>query len=171
MSLLPMPELFDKNEWFIIISLLVTIPPVKWLPIRFPLSITLLLLLFPVTVSRVVDKVISAPGLDFYDVVDTGKFEFFDLIAYILYAPFGYFFIYIYDYYRWSRYKLAAYILFSSLLGWGYEAVCVYFDVFEYKAYESPYSFPVYLISQSLTLLFFHYIFTAHKDLKSNEFY
>ena len=50
-----LPEKFDQNEWFILVSLIITFSIVWMLPKRFPLSITLLLMLFSSTVARLFD--------------------------------------------------------------------------------------------------------------------
>ncbi|MGM0838572.1 MAG: hypothetical protein ACQEV7_20760 [Bacillota bacterium] len=99
-DLLPLPKNFDENEWFFIISLVLFIFGYLLLPKKFNSSITILLFLFGPAVARVADKILASPKTNFYDVVDTGKYELFDVISYPLYSFSSYFFIYIYSHFQ-----------------------------------------------------------------------
>ncbi len=66
--MLVLPEDFDTNEWFITISIAVTYTFMLSLPKRFPLSITLLMLLFSMTYAQVIDHILAETKFDLYDI-------------------------------------------------------------------------------------------------------
>ncbi|WP_163100539.1 hypothetical protein [Peribacillus alkalitolerans] len=158
MKALPLPKSFDENEWFVIILLLVMGTLIIWTPKKFPPSITILLLLFPTTSARLIDKFLSAPDKDYYDVFDGPAFELFDLLAYSIYAPFGYFFIYIYTHFKFKGIKLVFYILVCSFLAIGFERMTHHFHLFKYKDFTLTQAYVFYVASQISTILFYHVI-------------
>lgn len=160
---LPLPKNFDENEWFFIISLLIFIGVYFLLQKKFNASITILLFIFGAVVARIADKLLASPKTNYYDVVDTGKYELFDLISYPLYSFSSYFFIYIYSHFQFKRSGLILYIIFSSIGGIAYEYLGSYFKYFKYDEWNVFYSFSVYLIVQPLTILFFHGLTYLHK--------
>jgi hypothetical protein len=166
MSFLPFPKEFDQNEWYIILSALALLFLLIKLPRRFPGSITVLVILFTVSVSRVTDHLLAGPHKDFYDIMDSGKFELFDLFSYIPYAPFGYVFIYFYDKLQLRGMKLAFYIICLSFGAILFERLVStqYINFLQYKSWNMLYSLPVYLIVQPLTILFFNLVKTIHQD-------
>jgi len=153
-----LPKDFDQNEWFVILWLIITIFVVLILPKRFPRSIMTLIFIFSSTEARLFDHILSFPKLDLYDVMDGPTFELFDLLVYVLYAPFGYFFIYFYDRLDVRGCWIVFYIIICSIGGTVYEWIAEYFHVFTYKGWHTSYSFTIYLITQSTTLLFYKYI-------------
>jgi phosphatidylglycerophosphate synthase len=160
MNFLPFPKEFDQNEWFIIISALALLFLLYKKPKRFSWSITILLLFFTVSVARVADHLLAGPHKDFYDIMDTGKYELFDLFSYIPYAPFGYVFIYIYDKFQLKGMLLLFYIICCSVGSSAFEYMIStpYIHFLHYKNWNAIISFPVYLVVQPLTILFFHFI-------------
>ena len=172
MTILPLPEKFDANEWFILFHILALVILLYKLPKRFPTSITILLLMFTVTVARVVDHVIAGPHVDLYDIMDSGDFELFDLLCYVPYAPFGYVFIYIYDKFQLKGISLILYIVLSSIGSIGFEWLTgtSYISYLKYSSWKPIYSLPIYLLIQPCTILFFHLIKSIHeKSLTSVE--
>lgn len=163
MKALPLPKSFDENEWFVIILLIISSAIIYWLPKRFPTSITILLLLFPSTSARLIDKFLSAPDTDYYDVFDTSAFELFDLLSYTMYAPFGYIFIYLYDHFKPIGIKLVFYIIVSSLFAISFEWVTHQFHLFEYKNFTFTQAYVFYVSSQISTVLFYHVILILRK--------
>lgn len=165
MNFLPFPRDFDQNEWYIIISAIILVLLLHKLPKRFPGSVTVLLLLFTVSVARVTDHLLAGPHKDFYDIMDTGKYELFDLFSYIPYAPFGYLFIYFYDKHRLNGLLLALYIVCCSIGGIIVEWLVStsYIGFLQYKNWNVFNSLPVYLIVQPLTILFFKLVKSLHE--------
>ncbi|EKN64737.1 hypothetical protein BABA_22653 [Neobacillus bataviensis LMG 21833] len=164
--MLPFPERFDSNEWFIIISLLVTYAIIFILPKRFPHTISLIMLLFSMTYVQVLDHILAGLSFDLYDINDVEKYEWLDLITWFLYPPFGYILVYFFD--RWSVRSVGVfwYILLWAFIAVGEEALSLKFNIFTYTGWKLPYSFPVYLITLSIYLLFFLYIKSTFEKLK-----
>ncbi|WP_462411585.1 hypothetical protein [Neobacillus sp. Marseille-QA0830] len=158
-----LPQNFDQNEWFIILWLVISCTIVWFLPKRYPLSITILMMVYSATVARFSDHLLSIPQSDLYDVMDGPKFELFDLFSYALYAPFGYLFVYFFERLNIKGLWIAVYIVICSFGGTGFEWIAKYFNVFTYKGWLISYSFTVYLIVQTFTVLFYKYIKYVHK--------
>lgn len=150
---------FNQNDWFVVIMCLLLIGIIFFLPKRFTRPVTCLLLLYSVTVATILDNTIAAHLFDFYDIMDGPAYTFMDLVVYLLYAPFGYFFIYIYDRFQLTGRKAVIYVLLFSLFSLAFEWLCVRFGVFHYKmGYGMYYSYCIYLFVQTLTIFFYRYI-------------
>jgi hypothetical protein len=162
--MMPLPQKFDANEWFLIIWLIISYVVALSLPKRFPSSLTLLYMLYGPIAARISDHVLSSPKYDLYTLMDTEKYELFDAITYFLYAPFSYIFIYLFD--RWGirGYWILLYILISTSLGTMFEWLNEYFHVFTYKGWKLMYSFTVYLIVQCIILLFYQLVKRSYQS-------
>ena len=154
--------IIHQNDWFVGVFLLVSLLIVFRLPRRFPLSISILVSLFAITVSRLADHLLAGPHVDLYDIMDGNKIEYADLFTYLLYAPAAYVFIYVYDWLKPKGIFFTLYILVCSIGGITVEWTAHLFDVFTYKEWNIFYSFTVYLIVQPLTIWFFHLIKNRH---------
>lgn len=155
--MLPLPQKFDGNEWFVIIGIIASYTLVFLLPKRFPASISILLMMFGSTVARISDHLLAAPRVDMYNLMDTPNFDFFDLILYLLYAPFSYFFVYFFVKFKIKGYGILFYIIGWTLVGTMFEWLTKQFHVFIYHGWHLAYSFTVYFIIQTLTLIFYKY--------------
>lgn len=155
--MLPLPNEHDANEWLLLAIFAGSLLLVR-LPKRFPTSMTFLIMLFGSFFARVLDHLFAAPPLDLYDVMDQGAYELYDVFTYFMFAPFAYLFVYLYDRWRIQHLSAIGYILAWSLLGTGVEWIASLFGIYTYKEWKIAYSFPVYLIVQFSTLLFFHYV-------------
>jgi hypothetical protein len=166
MNLLPFPKKFDQNEWFILLSLAVLVLLLIFLPKRFPTSITILLLAFSMAIARVIDHLLAGPSINFYDVLDSGKYELFDILCYVPYAPFAYIFVYLYDYWKIKGIYTSLYVLIVSLMGIGFEWLTTtpLIDFFKYHHWNVIYSLPIYLAIQPITLLFYQLIIKFHDE-------
>jgi hypothetical protein len=153
-----MPERFDGNDWFILISMLVAYGLVWFLPRAFPRSISLLVMIFSLSVAKGTDNTLGIKPFDLYDTNQLPKFDWTDLFTWLLYPAFGYLLIYFYQRLRIHGAAIPVYILIWASFATVYEAVSVYYQVFQYKGWTLHYSFVVYLLVQSLTLIFFHWI-------------
>jgi accessory gene regulator protein AgrB len=164
MNLLPLPKNFDQNEWVIIISCIALLLLLYIFPKRFPTSISILIIAFSIVVARVVDHLLAGPDINFYDVLDSGDYELFDLFSYIPYAPFAYVFVYLYDKLQIRGVYTSLYIIIFSLIAIGVEWITTssFIHYFHYYSWEILYSFPIYLVIQPLTLLFYHFIIKVH---------
>ncbi|MDP4147072.1 MAG: hypothetical protein Q8936_21795 [Bacillota bacterium] len=167
-KVLPLPISFDQNEIFVVITILIGSFIVFLLPKRFPGAITILLLIEPGLVARISDHFLASPQMlgsqyDLYDILDTGKVDFFDLITYFMYSPLGYIFIYIYDRYKTKGMYFTLYIFFSSLFATAFEWSAMKFKVFTYKHWNLSFSFIAYLITLSMSILFLNLIKRLYK--------
>ncbi|MBT2215724.1 hypothetical protein KK120_07805 [Virgibacillus dakarensis] len=161
--MISLPIAFDENEVYIIIWLILSFCLFFLLPKRFPLSITIVMMLLGVVIAKLFDHLLSSPELNFYNLMDTGKYELFDIISYCLYAPFAYFFIYFFDKLHIRGLGIFLYILVWSWIGIMFEGISVIFHFFNYHGWKLTYSFGVYLITQSLTLLLFRFLMHVHQ--------
>ncbi|MFJ5714076.1 hypothetical protein [Neobacillus sp. NPDC093127] len=164
--MLVFPEKFDSNEWFILISLIVSYTCIFILPRRFPYSVTLIMLLFSMAYAQIIDHILAGQSLDLYDINDVEKYELFDLITWFLYPPFGYIFVYFYDKWRVRSVGVFWYILLWAFIAMGEEVLSLKFHIFTYENWKLSYSFPVYLITLSIYLLFFVYIKGQFEKMK-----
>jgi hypothetical protein len=156
-TIMPFTEkAFDFNDYFIIASILVLYAIMYFLPKRLPVSTTVLLMLFATAVPMVLDNAIGSHTIDLYDIMDGPAYSVMDYTVYLLYAPFAYFFIYLYVLFRVKGFGNAFYIMIFSLFGIAFEWVCLQAGVFHYKdAYNTYYSFPIYLMTQTGFLMFY----------------
>lgn len=159
---------FGRNDYFVIITVLILFTIMYFLPKRFPQIVTCLILLFGLTVASVLDNSLAIYEFDFYDIMDGPAYSFMDIVMYLLYMPFGYFFLYLYDQFQLRGKATVLYIFGWSILAVGFEALCSYYGVFHYKkGYEIYYSFPVYLCVMPLTIAFFHLISSKDQPNKN----
>ncbi|MDQ0191555.1 hypothetical protein JI721_10200 [Alicyclobacillus cycloheptanicus] len=166
--MLPWPQSFDANEWFILITLLIGYVCVALLPKRYPNAVATLIALFCVSVAIILDHSIATPPLDLYDVNDFKKYELMDVITYFMYSPYALICAYLYDRLRPQRLFLAAYIVGWSALATLFEWIASLCHVFTYTHWSFLSSFCVYLIATPAQLAFFRYTmryFDQHREM------
>ncbi|WP_186578750.1 hypothetical protein [Aquibacillus kalidii] len=150
------PEKFDQNEWFILVFLIIMYAVVFLTPKRFPISTSILVMLFAATVGRVSDHLLSAPQYNLYNIMDQGKYEIFDMLTYILYGAFAYILVYIYDKLGVRHMWTLLYIVVCSVLSVLFESISLTFDVFLYNKWKPIYSLSYYLVMEAMTIYFFN---------------
>ncbi|UFU01126.1 hypothetical protein KO561_09390 [Radiobacillus kanasensis] len=153
--LLHFPEAFDKNEWAVIIGILINIIIFMCLPKRIPKEITPLIILLSMSYPKILDHSLAVSPLNYYDIMDSTKYEIFDLLLYGVYPAFGYLFVYILDYFKLKGFQLFWYLLAWNLFAVGVEYLLIKLGIFVYKGWSLAYSLPIYTIVLSLTLLFY----------------
>ncbi|TLS49745.1 hypothetical protein FE782_24060 [Paenibacillus antri] len=146
---------FDQNEWFLLISLAIAYTTVFRLPRLFPKSIALLIGLFSISLAKGADHTLGVAPLDYYDTNEIPVFDVSDFATWFLYPAAGYLYIYFYHRLRIAGPAIPVYVLVGSALGVCFELLSVKFQVFTYKEWNPGYSFIVYLLAQSATILFF----------------
>lgn len=124
------------------------------LPKRLPRSATWLVMAFSLQVAKGLDNGLGIAPVDLYDVSDS-KLDLGDLLTWFLYPPVGYLFVYGYERYRVRGIGIALYVLAWSIFGTSYEALAVRFGVFRYKGWSIGYSFLVYYVVQTLTIVIY----------------
>lgn len=148
---------WNGNEWFVICFTLLGFGLVWLLPRRFSKSAYVLFVLFGAYFGVLFDQIIGVEPFDFYDVNDTSGFSLMDFLTYAMYGPFGYLFLYLYDYLGVPKRYAGAYILVwvafaVALEGWG-----AALGVFHYKnGYQFDYSASIYLTLQVCSLALYY---------------
>lgn len=148
---------FDANEWFVIINLMATAIMIWKLPKALSQLEAVVHFFFGIFTGMFFDHTISVGSWDFYDVNDTSAYQLIDLLSYIMYGPYSYFFIYFYIRLSIKGYKNILYISLWSLFAVLIEWVCVQLGVFHYdKGYQMAWSLPIYLVVQTIQIIFYH---------------
>ncbi|WP_199623676.1 hypothetical protein [Paenibacillus alkalitolerans] len=164
-----LPEKFDTNEWFVLATIAVNAVIILLLPKRLPTSVALLIMLFSVASAKTLDHILGTPPTDSFDVNDSPKYEIFDLLMYFLYTPFGYYLIYFYDRWKPKGFAVWLYIVLWSMFATGFEWVSVLTRVYKYNTWKLLYSLPVYLITITLTILYYHLLMRRYIESRRNR--
>ncbi|OZQ91437.1 hypothetical protein [Paenibacillus sp. VTT E-133291] len=168
--MLPLPDKFDQNEWFIILNSVLGYSWLLFVPKRYPHVISVLVILFTVTVAIMMDHTIATPPLDLYDINDLKKYELFDVITYFMYTPYALLSVYLYDKFNPTGLYFTAYVMMWSLLSVGFEWLAVILNVFKFNGWTMLYSFSFYLFATTLHLKFFQFILRYFKESKTHSF-
>jgi hypothetical protein len=115
------------------------------LPKRFPPSMMLLTSLVPVLFAKMFDSILLLPPFETYYVNDMKKVEWFDVLLYLMYSPFGYLFLYAYDRFRPKPFATVAILALTSLFAVLFEWLTVKAGVFHYTGWKIYNSLPVYI--------------------------
>jgi hypothetical protein len=169
LEMMPLPQPFDKNEWFVLIGIMVSYSIVRFLPKRFPTVISVLLMLFGPIVARMCDHFLASPKLDLYNLMDTPNYDLFDLFTYFLYAPFSYLFIYFYDRWNVKGAGMLLYLFLWTVASAFFEWIHTLFHVFTYHNWRLSYSFTVYLVVQCLELLYYYLLVRTYSKLTKGK--
>lgn len=157
---------FNGNEWFVIAMIVIGTLAIWLLPKKFTLTQSLFNLLIGVVFGLMFDHTIAVPPFDFYDVGDESRYQLFDIFSYLMYAPFGYIFIYFYEKWGVRGFYTIPYILLWTSMGIGVEWFSVLVGIFHYKhGYQLVYSIPIYLFLQSIHLSLYLVLFPKRKTI------
>ncbi|MFC0211682.1 hypothetical protein ACFFK0_04305 [Paenibacillus chartarius] len=151
------PQSFDTNEWTILLLTAGGWTAVLRWGRHFPRSLLMLLLSAGLMSAMTLDLMLAGPPLDMYDMNDTNKVEWFDLLLYLAYPPFGFLFLYLYTRLQLSGFFTLMYILVWSTGGVLVEWITYEAGVFHYKTWDMWHSLTVYLIVQAAYLYLFRY--------------
>jgi len=148
---------FNENEWFVIISIIVMNLAIWFAPKIFSTLESVGYYIFGIYIGLFYDHTLSIKPWDYYDVNDNSSYQFIDFLSYVMYGPYGYFFVYFYVKWNIKKLKIIPYILLwsglSMLLEWiGLKVGLFHFD----KGYKMYWSFPIYLLSQTMIIVFYH---------------
>lgn len=164
--MLQLPERFDLNEWFTLAAAVLAMGVALTLPKRFSIVEIVVYTIFTVYLSQTVDSLIAIEPFDFYDVNDSAKLEWFDMIIYYFcYPPTTYIYLYFYDKWQPRRWKRIGYVIGYSLLSVLLEGVADLFGVFTYKGWRLYDSFFVYVGVYALYLI----VYRVVRSLLSNK--
>jgi hypothetical protein len=95
--MLKLPWAFDKNEWFVLGSMLCLLVCFIAIPKIMPRGMTLSVLLYFAVLGFTADVLVGVDyPIDFYTIMDSPKLELFDVLVYLINYPiFGYFLSYL----------------------------------------------------------------------------
>lgn len=114
---------------------------VFFVPKRYPRVISVLVILFTVTVFIIMDHTIASPPLNLYDINDRKEYDMTDIITYFMYAPYALLIVYVYDKFSPTGLYFTAHIIMCSLLSLGFERLAVILNVFKYNGWTLLYSY------------------------------
>ncbi|PAE23832.1 MULTISPECIES: hypothetical protein [Bacillaceae] len=121
-------------------------------PDRLVKQIRVLSLLWGIAIGILYDFTIGGGRTDFYKINDLNNYEVTDIFYYILFAPFGYFFFYLYEKLNISKKTFIIYVLVWALFGVFFQWVLTAADIITLqKGYKLIHSFPIFLLTQTLT--------------------
>ncbi|WP_246942832.1 hypothetical protein [Bacillus pinisoli] len=153
-------EAFGGNDIFVFVIIALGFMVIWLLPKQFESRFfSFLIISYGIVWASLFDNTIGAAPFDFYDILDGPKYTIMDVIAYLMYGPYGYFFIYIFDRFHIKGRYVAFYIILWTCFGVAFELVNVMVGVFTYKdGFTWVFSIPIYLFVQSFLLIFYKYL-------------
>ncbi|WP_373228889.1 hypothetical protein [Cohnella sp.] len=155
---------FNGNEWFVIGLMFVGFAAVWLLPRTFSPLQMIFNMFIGVTFGLIFDHTIFVPPFDLYDIGDKSTYQMFDFISYLMYAPYGYLFIYGIERLRIYGIMTIGYIILWTCMAILIEWLGVKVGLFHYKnGYKLLYSIPIYLILQSIHLAMYHTVFSLKR--------
>ena len=108
---------------------------------------------------------------DYYDVNDKSSYELMDFLSYLTFGPFGYLYIYFYDFFKIKDSYNTIYIFLGTIISLVTEHIAQILGVYHYKnGYTIYYSFPIYLLTLTSYLYLYKSLNSKKPDakLKSN---
>ena len=147
---------FSLNEISLIVFNVIGYLLIIFLPKKLRREITCLSLLAGLAKGMLFDFTIGGGVLDFYKQNDTNHYELFDLFYYLLFAPFGYFFMYLYNVLRINKTTFIFYVTGWSIIGIKVQWIFTQLNILTYQNnYQLSYSFQIFLLTQTLTGVFY----------------
>lgn len=87
---------FDFNDYFVLAGVIIVWGIYFFIPKLFSKQFRVLIFIFSLTVASIMDNSFGVIPFDYYDIMDGPKYTGMDLVVYLLYPPYGYFFLYFY---------------------------------------------------------------------------
>lgn len=145
--ILPLPEKFDANEIFIIVSTVISLFLVYKLPRRLSAVTIIIIWTFNVFLALLADITIGIKPYNFYSTIDHTKHELFDvLLQFVTYPTLPYFVVNFYQFKKPKGLMGLFYIIFWAVVAISIEWVSVKFHVFTYTGWKLYLSFFVYIV-------------------------
>ena len=155
---------FNINEISLIILNLIGYFLMLILPKKLTREVACLSVLSGLTTGLLFDFTIGGGLLDFYRQNDSNHYELFDLFYYSLFAPFGYFFMYFYHRLHITKRTFTYYITSWSILAMILQWIFTLLHILTYQHnFKLIYSLPIFLITQSVTGIYYGFITTNSK--------
>ena len=151
---------FNANEWFALGMIALGATGMALAPKRFTPTQALFNASIGVFLAHAFDHTLALPPFDYYDLNDRSAYELFDFISYAMYAPYGYFYIYLAQRFRIRGFLVIPYIAVWVCLAAAVEWCSLRFGLFHYKhGYILAYSIPIYAFLQTLHLTVYRRVF------------
>jgi hypothetical protein len=156
--MIPKGTVFDSNELFIIINGTLAYLLLFLLPKRFSRQQTVTMLLISAYISTFFDNTVCINPFNYYNVNDTPYLDFWDLLSFVMFGPFAYFFIYFYAIIRKNRTTYFFYISIWAIIAIFSEALAWHAGVYHYKnGYQLFFSLPIYIIVLTATMIYYQF--------------
>lgn len=150
---------FNGNEFYILALFLFSTASLILCRKAFPATETILYVAIGIFYGVLFDLSIATEPVDFYDVNDSYKFELFDLLMFMAYGPYCYFFLFFLNRLKIKKPYTAVYILIWALLSMAAEYAGVRMGVYHYKnGYQIYDSFPIYLAVLTLQAALYRFL-------------
>ncbi len=150
---------FNLNEISLIIMNVIGYSIMMFIPKKLGRDVTFISILAGLSTGMLFDFTIGGGLLDFYKENDSNHYELFDLFYYSLFAPFGYFFMYFYHRLRINKITFIFYITAWAFIGITVQWIFTLLHILTYQNnYQLSYSFPIFLLTQTLTGLYYVFI-------------
>ncbi|MBE6182746.1 MAG: hypothetical protein E7150_00585 [Bacillus sp. (in: Bacteria)] len=157
---------FNGNEIWLIVLDIVAYLILFLLPKRLQPQITALSLLWGLSIGILYDFTMGGEIVDLYKINDLSNYEITDVLYYLLFAPFGYFFFYFYAVLNIHKKSFLYYVIIWAIIGvtvhWLFTLMGI---VTNQKAFKVAYSFSIFLVTQTITGIFIEMVKSRHKML------
>lgn len=165
------PVEFDESEWLVLITLAGLLFAYYKLPRIFPLPITITIWFFFILMERIYDKILGTPtNFDFYDSMDTGKYDLFDFIMLSFNFPlYGYLFCYFYARLSIRGKWNVLYVLGWSVISTLSELLSAAMHVYNYKnGWNIFHSFLCYLTIFPIAIVFYRVMVSLYDKMQES---
>lgn len=153
------PEVFDRNEYFIIAVCIFLIVLTFCLKRKFKYSQTFVIFTLNFFLAASLDHILAGPPYDLYDIMDIPDFEIFDLIIYLFIYPLsGYLFMYFFDIWQNKGLPSVHYLLLASLLTVTLEWFSNQFHIFVHNEWTYFHSFISYFLIYCLNVCVYFWL-------------
>jgi hypothetical protein len=151
-----MPGKFDENEIFslcisIVVLALLYLIHQKYKELLWTEFIALYI--FNLLLITLVESTLAEPPIDFYDTLDFPHAELFDIVLQVIVYPVQ--MIILIYFYPLKRVNFLFFVLTSAIILTGLELISLQFNLFQFKKWNSGFSFLFYCLAVGLNLFFF----------------
>lgn len=154
--MIPKGTVFDSNEIFILITGVLAYLLLFLLPKRFSKQQTVTMLLIGAYICTLFDNTMCINPFNYYIVNDTPHVDFWDLLSFVMFGPFAFFFIYFYAIIKKNRTTYFFYILVWAFISMFSEALSWHAGLYHYKnGYQLFFSLPIYIIVLTVTMVYY----------------
>lgn len=161
------PVHFDENEWLVLTTMIGLLIAFALVPKRFTPVAAATIMLYNVGFSLLTDSLMGcAFPFDFYDTMDTDKYDIFDLVIYMIHYPiYGYFFAWAFTYWKEWHKPIPVFVVLWTVLTTGLEWVSSLLNVYHYiNGWNIFYSGIFYMIYFSVQAWFVFWLVYQNKQ-------